>query len=251
MKYAIVSRKDDKSEQLKDLIISKLPLEYDEENPNIIISLGGDGTILRAVHKYIDIIDDIVIFGLNTGKLGFYTDWHEQEIDLMCKKIINKNYDIETHSLLEWRVNDVKGYAVNELAIINPRATQIVDVFIGDNKLETCRCTGLCVSTTNGSTAFNKSLGGPVIDPTLEAFILAEIAAINSNAYRSLGSPLVLSDKHILNLRCHNAYSLTADQLQYDFPSESVVTCWISNKKISFAMNKKTLFIERIKKAFL
>lgn len=251
MKYAIVSRKDSKSEQLKKAIMSKLPFEYDEVDPDYVLSLGGDGTILRAVHKYSDIIDKVIFFGINTGKLGFYTDWQVDEIDKMCDIMINKGYDIETHSLLEWSSGDKYGYAINEVAIINPKATQVVDVFIGDNKLETCRCTGLCISTTNGSTAFNKSLGGPVVDPKLDAFILSEIAGINSNAYRSLGSPLVLSSNHILELRCHTSFSLTSDQLQFDFPNNTSIKCWLSGKKIKFASSNKTLFIERIKKAFL
>lgn len=252
MKYSIFSRKTDEItlstiKKIKD----NLKLEYDENNPDIVITVGGDGTILRAVHKYIDIIDKVVFFGVKTGHLGFYTNFTIDTVDDLINKINTNKFDIETHSLLEWETSKNKGYAINEITIINPTQTQIVDVFIDNEKFETVRGTGICISTTNGSTAFNKSLNGPVVDHLLECIILNEIAPINSNAYRSLNSPLVLSTHHKLELKFDNANFLTSDHLKFELENEDFVKCVLASKKIRFARRTNTEFMDRIKKAFL
>lgn len=252
MKYTIYSRKQDEITLgiIKE-IKERIKLEYDENNPDIVITVGGDGTILRAVHKYVDMVDKVVFFGVKTGHLGFYTNFTKDSINELIEKINTNNYDIETHSLLEWETNKNKGYAINEVTIINPTATQIVDVFIDDDKFETVRGTGLCISTPNGSTAFNKSLDGPVVDHSLECIILSEIASLNSNAYRSLNSPLVLSTNHKLELKFSNANFLTSDHLKYELDGNDYVKCVLSKKKIKFGKRDNTVFIDRIKKAFL
>lgn len=252
MKYAIFSKKKDEiSLGIIEYIKANIKLDFDEESPDIVITIGGDGTILRAVHKYIDRIDDIVFFGINTGHLGFYSNWKKDTLLLMCEMINNNSYEIETHSLLKWKTNKDSGYSMNEITIINPTATQIVDVYLDGNLFECVRGTGLCISTTNGSTAYNKSIGGPVVDHKLDCFILSEIASINSNAYRSLNSPLVLSNNHILELKFSNAEFLTSDHLKYALDSGDEVFCELSSKKVKFGCNKNSMFVERIKKAFL
>ena len=128
---------------------------------------------------------------------------------------------------------------------------QTVDVYVDDVLFETVRGTGLCVCTTSGSTAYNKSLGGPVVDPSLEAFILTEIAPINSNAYRALSSPLVLSSKHTLRLKCHTDSMFTADQFVMDMKSEEWLNINFSCKKIRFGKMDNTSFVKRVQKAFL
>ena len=252
MKYSVYSRKQDEvSLNIVKKIKSLIKLEYDEENPDIVITVGGDGTILRAVNKYINLVDKVVFFGVKTGHLGFYTNFTKESIDELIEKINNNKFDIETHSLLEWKTNKYSGYAINEITIINPTSTQIVDVYIDDSIFETVRGTGLCISTPNGSTAFNKSLDGPVVDHSLECIILSEIASLNSNAYRSLNSPLVLSTNHKLELQFSNANFLTSDHLKFELDGKDSVKCVLSNKKVKFGKRDNTLFIDRIKKAFL
>jgi len=252
MKYTIYSRKQDEiTLGIVDEIKKSIKLEYDEKNPDIVITVGGDGTIIRAVNKYINLVDKVIFFGVKTGHLGFYTNFTKDSINELIDMINNNKFEIETHSLLEWQTNKYSGYAINEVTIINPTSTQIVDVFIDNEKFETVRGTGLCISTPNGSTAFNKSLDGPVVDHSLECIILNEIASINSNAYRSLNSPLVLSTNHKLELKFGNANFLTSDHLKFELDGNDYVRCVLSKKKVKFAKRDNTLFLDRIKKAFL
>jgi len=252
MKYAIYYRKQDEiTLNIVELIKKNIKLEYDELNPDIVITVGGDGTIIRGVNKYINLVDKVIFFGVKTGHLGFYTNFTKDSINDLIDIINSNKFNTETHSLLEWETKKNKGYAINEVTIINPTSTQIVDVFIDNEKFETVRGTGLCISTPNGSTAFNKSLDGPVVDHSLECIILNEIASINSNAYRSLNSALVLSTNHKLELRFSNANFLTSDHLKFELDGVDYVKCVLSKKKVRFGKKDNTLFIDRIKKAFL
>ncbi len=252
MKYAIYSKKKDEiSLNLIDEIKHNIKLEYDEKNPDIVITVGGDGTFLRAVHNYIDNVDNIIFFGIKTGHLGFYSNYTKENIKDLYDRINNNTFEIEYHDLVKWEYDNMEGYSLNEITILNPTATQIVDVYVDKEKFETVRGTGLCISTTNGSTAYNKSLGGPVVDPKLECIILSEIASINSNAYRSLDSSLVLSNNHKLELDFKNSAYLTSDHLKFEVAPDGKVICYLSGKKVKSGTNKSTLFIDRIKKAFL
>ena len=252
MKYAIYSRKKDEiTLNLISEIKENIKLEYDGANPDIVITVGGDGTFLRAVHHYIDNVCNIVFFGIKTGHLGFYSNYTKENINELFDKINNHTYEIEYHDLVKWECNGKSGYSLNEITIVNPTATQIVDVYIDKEKFETVRGTGLCISTTNGSTAYNKSLGGPVVDPKLDCIILSEMASINSNAYRSLNSSLVLSNNHKLELKSKNAMYLTSDHLKFEVDEENTVICYLADKKVKSGTNKQSLFIDRIKKSFL
>ena len=77
------------------------------------------------------------------------------------------------------------------------------------------------------------------------------MASINSNAYRSLNSSLVLSNNHKLELKSKNAMYLTSDHLKFEVDDESTVICYLSSKKVKSGTNKQSLFIDRIKKSFL
>lgn len=250
MKYAIVSKTDKQSKDLEKRIKKMFSLTYDDINPDIVISLGGDGTFLKAVRKYIDNIDNVLFFGVNTGTLGFYTDWMPCDAEDLEEKIKNKKYIVDNHSLLEFEIKEKKDYALNEIVVLKSNSVQVVDVLINDKKFETFRGTGLCVSTTNGSTAYNKSLGGPVVDPDIPALILTEIAPINSNSYRSLGSPIVLSKKNKFGIKFHDSI-ISFDQTSYMHKGEGKIDCFLSDKKVRFAKKGDISYFERVKKSFL
>lgn len=250
MKYSVVFREDTKSIEVMDILKKGIKLEYDEINPDLVIAIGGDGTILRACHKYIDLIDNVVFFGINTGHLGFYTNFESTDYDKIISSINNMSFDKETYSLLEYEINGKKNYALNEITIVNFPQVVVIDVLVDNVPFETFRGSGLCVSTTNGSTAHNKSLGGPVVDPKLDALVLTEIASINSNAYRSLGSSLVLSSDRKLELKCNAPCVLTADQKNININAD-LITCLLSSKKVKFALLDEIPYYKRVKKSFL
>lgn len=257
MKYCIVSKHDDYSVNLANIMKSKIKIEYDDKNPDIVISLGGDGTILKALHSYSEICDDIVIFGINTGHLGFITNFTVEEMDLVAKMINEGVYQTEDVGLLDYEIEQedgsiINGIALNEITVINPPRTLIVDVLIDNKELELFRGTGLCISTPFGSTAYNKSLHGCVVDPALKAFQLTEIASINSRAYRTLGSPLLLSAGKEITIKNNDCLEtwVTVDNLSHTLQNFKTIKCKYSNHHVTFAQNNIE-FMDRLKKAFI
>ena len=87
-RYAIVSKKDDVSRHLAVLIKDELKeLIYDEEHPDIVISVGGDGTMIYSIHRYEHVLNDVSFVGIHTGTLGFFTDYLKDEYKQLVKDI--------------------------------------------------------------------------------------------------------------------------------------------------------------------
>lgn len=227
-----------------------------DTSPEVIFSVGGDGTILETVHKYMNLIDEIKIVGINYGNLGFYTDYSKDEIDEVIKLIDSNNYEVTDFNFIEYSLisknNSKTYYALNEVAIISPIHTQIIDVYIDDSKFETFRGTGLIISTPTGSTAFNKSVGGSVMDPSIKSIQLAEIAPINNRVYKTLSSPIVLSSTSEIKLVANfNNTKISYDGISEECERVEEIKIKLSNKKVSFITKKNTNFWDRVKKSFL
>ena len=222
----------------------------DDNNPEYVFSLGGDGTMLDAVHKYMH-IDDVKFIGINYGKLGFYTDFVKDDLDI-ADIVNNQNYKTEEFRLLELDVNGNKHYALNEILVINPTRTQNIKILVDDVELETFRGTGLVLSTPSGSTAYNKSLGGAILAPSIDGYQLTEMASINNRLYKTLSSSLVLASKNVVKLEFWKN-----DGLQIQVDGEIIddnyqnVQVKLANKTIKLITKKDTLFLERVKKSFL
>lgn len=254
-KYAIITREDKKSLHIKEILLKELNefMEYNEELPDIVISVGGDGTILRSIQQYIHIIDKVCFIGLHTGTLGFYTDYRKEEFSLLIDDIKNKKGNITNRTLLHVKTNRIDALALNEVRIENNRHSLVLDVFIDEEHLETFRGNGLCVSTPSGSTAYNRSLGGAVIYPDVRLMQLSEIAGIHHNAYRSLDSSLILGDSHKIGIRSlsFSEAVLGVDNLLFDLDNTDYIEIELSKLSARFIQYRPLSFIERIKRAFL
>ncbi len=253
MKYTIVAKKDEKSLNLVQRLRNQIKLEYNSNQADIVIAVGGDGTFIKAVHQY----PKAIIFGLHTGHLGFYSNYTEADLELLINDINNKEYQIDLLDGLCCKIEDKKQeiveYALNEMTIIMPPRTLILDVYIDDQQLETFRGTGFCISTAFGSTAYNKSLHGAVVDPSLKAFQLTEIAGINSNQYRTLSSPLLLAENRVVTLTAKELeqVTITIDNLSYNLDQFYQAKIILEKSKFKVAYHEHPHFTDRIKRTFL
>lgn len=234
-----------------------LPFDYDEQFPDLVFSFGGDGTMLGSIHKYKNQLETVKFVGINTGKLGFYTDFIIEDLNEICEMIKNENYDIFSVNLMEYSLfngtKEISGIAVNDLVLINPVNTQITEIYINDKHFETIRGTGILLSPPGGSTAYNKSVGGSIIDPDLQALQLVEVAPISNRIYRSLSSPMVLSKKVKIELKpliTKNLY-LTVDGEHIDIQDVESISVKLSEKKVNFVVKKNTCFFDRVKRSFV
>ena len=223
----------------------------DEEEPEYVFSLGGDGTMLEAVHQYMH-LDNVKYIGVNYGKLGFYTDFFKDD-DSFVDEIDSNNYKTEEFRLLELIVGNNTYYALNEILVINPSRTQNIKIYVDDVELENFRGTGLVLSTPSGSTAYNKSLGGAILAPSIDGYQLTEMASINNRVYKTLSSSLVLAKKNVVKLEFKRTDGL---QIQIDGKAISEddykdVKIKLADKKVKLITKNDTLFLERVRKSFL
>ncbi|UQS85556.1 NAD kinase [Apilactobacillus apisilvae] len=245
--------------QLKAKIKDSDKLNYDGLNPEIVISVGGDGTLLSAFHHYIDSINKIRFVGIHTGHLGFYTDWRDYEVQQLVDSLEDDNGQSVSYPLLSIDIKYKDGgpsdsmVALNESTLKRVNGTMVTDVNIKDEFFEKFRGDGLCVSTPTGSTAYNKSVSGAIISPQFNAVQVSEMASINNRVFRTLGSPIIIPPNEWITIIPDDPYHniLTCDQLLVkNRPIESI-TYSISNDRIYFAQYRHTHFWKRVSNSFI
>ncbi len=253
MKYYIVSKSDFNSKKIKNLLIEKINGEMTPINPEYVFTIGGDGTFLKAVHRF----PNATFFGIRTGHLGFYTSYSYHDIDLIVESIKEKNYVINELPLLSCYLNNDTNhpyYALNEMTLISQPTTLILDTYIDDDLFEEFRGTGICVATPSGSTGYNKSLGGAIIDNDLLSMQLSEIAGINSKFYETIRNSMILSQKHHFTFKPARKYKtiyFTIDNFGYNLEFVESVEVRIGEKYVKIASKEKADFISKVKKSFL
>lgn len=229
----------------------------EQENPDIVISVGGDGTMLRAVQHYINQINKVYFVGIKTGRLGFYTDFLPTQLDELVEVLQKKTFEVCAFNLLEYKLvgkeHSKTSYALNDLAITNPVNTQIIEVLIDGLHFETFRGTGFLLSTPSGSTAYSKSLGGSLIHPKVKAFQLTEMASINNRIYKTISSPLVLHQEQTIVLKSSNYENvvLISDGIYESFKDFDQIEATLSDKTVSFVTKLKDDFWSRVQRAFI
>lgn len=254
-KFYVISKKDSKSLTIKNKIKTALLSEkliYTKDNPECIICVGGDGTILNAVHQYINHIDNVCFVGVHTGTLGFLTDYTHDNYNELIYDIVNKQPNVHERRLLEISVKHKiceTLYAINEVRIENPKQTLTLSVSIDEQFFETCRCSGLCISTQIGSTAYNRSIGGAIIDNDLELLQLNEIAPIQHSRYRSLGSPFIIHGNRSIKINSNNFTNsiLCYDHLYMDLIEPEYISCKLSKKTLKICKFKESHYFEKLK----
>jgi len=147
---------------------------------DLIISLGGDGTLLNIAPLVIR--PEVPILGVNLGGLGFITEVAVGELEAVLSKTLDGDYQVEPRMTLQVRVIGKKGRArkfriLNDAVIAKGARSRIIDLetHVGDDYLCTYRADGLIISTPTGSTAYSLAAAGPILEPTLGAIVLSPI----------------------------------------------------------------------------
>lgn len=236
---------------LKENIIS-YGFEYSESNPDVVLFIGGDGTFLRTVHKYLSQLDKLKFIGLCKGHLGFFYSYQEDELDSLFSDLKAGVCKEETHYLLKAKIDEEEIYALNEIRIESPFHTLISEVFVNDDYLETYRGNGLIVSTSLGSTAYNKSLGGAVIYPNIPSMELSEIAPINNTVYTSLHSSLVMDKNSGITLKTKTENILVGyDHLISEVKLASEIRIELSDKKVVLLHSPEYSYTKLLRSKFV
>lgn len=261
-KVALLASRNPKSEVVSKELWKRLREEnfiLTPKNPDIVISIGGDGMLLSAFHKYEKLIDRVRFVGIHTGHLGFYTDYRDFEVENLVENLKLDTGARVSYPILNVKVKMMDGRivemkALNEATIKRLSKTMVADVIINNVPFERFRGDGISVSTPTGSTAYNKSLGGAVLHPTIEALQIAEVASLNNRVYRTLGSSIVVpkKDKIVIEPKHSDRYSIAVDNKTIIYDNIDCIEYQIDNSKIHFvASPSHTSFWNRVKDAFI
>lgn len=168
---------------------------------DFIISIGGDGTFLECV-TFLN-KSDIPVLGINSGRLGFLANVQKENIKEAIESIINKQFTIETRSLLKITTNnnekfDGFNYALNEVTIHKSDSSSMINIhtYLDNEFLNSYWADGLIISTPTGSTAYSLSAGGAIVVPNSSTLIITPLAPHNLNV-RSL----VINDNNKITLK--------------------------------------------------
>lgn len=240
-------------------LLEKENFIFDDLEPELVISVGGDGTFLRAFHMYEHLIGKARFVGVHTGHLGFYTDFAADDLTHVVETLKNENpVEAIRYPLLSISVKFDNGFvktyqAVNEMTLRRTYKTLVTDIKISDFLLEKFRGDGISISTPTGSTAYNKSIGGAVMDPKIPAMQLSEIASLNNIVFRTLGAPLIVSKEDSITLCPDFAedYVLTVDHQSLEIKNIQEIQCQIDTQEIAFVGSVHQHFWPRVRASFI
>jgi NAD+ kinase len=208
---------------------------------DFLFSLGGDGTFLETVGLVRD--SGLPVLGVNVGRLGFLSYISLETMEESLDSVFSGNYDIEERMLLQVEVpgtsKDLLMVALNEVRIYKSSGSLItIHVKVNGEFLSAYWADGLLVSTPTGSTAYNLSVGGPIVTPESHSLVLSPIAPHNLSV-----RPLVLPDSAVLEFTVDTRdpqFQLAIDSRTLDLDVESTVTV----RKADYAL--KMIRIENI-----
>ena len=175
-------------------------IAHTDETIDFALSVGGDGTFLTTASLVGHL--DIPILGINCGHLGYLAEVHTDNIDAVLDQLITNNYTIEQRRMLEVTCQQggkiVSPYALNEVAILKSGLSSMItiDVSLNGEFLHKYKADGLLVATPTGSTAYNLSVGGPLLEPHVNAIILTPVATHSLNI-----RPLVVLDDSKIDVK--------------------------------------------------
>ena len=185
------------------------------ENFDFIVSVGGDGTILRILQK---LKRCPPLFGINTGRVGLLTHASPENFEVELKKAVEK-FEVERFPRVSCSaMPDV--LALNEIAVLSRKPAKMIDVALRVDGVEVdrIRCDGFIVATQIGSTGYAFSAGGPVVEPYLECFVLIPIAP-----FRFGWKPYVVSMERKIEVTAEKAVVVADGQKSVDFDGEITI----------------------------
>lgn len=208
-----------------------------DQSFDMLISIGGDGTILRAATLVRD--SGVPILGINAGRLGFLATVQKENIAEFMQFVIDKKYTLSKRTLLSLTcspenesIQDIN-FAMNEISVSRKDTTSMITIetYLNGEFLNSYWADGLIISTPTGSTGYSLSCGGPILTPDVNSFVITPIAPHNLNA-----RPLVIPDETEIRLKVSGReehYLVSLDSRSASVKNESILTL----KKTPFQIN--------------
>jgi len=223
------------------------PVDSDIPSVEVVLVLGGDGTILRGAEFALK--ENIPLLGINLGHVGFMAEVEAFTFEKVAQAVIDKDYVLDPRMLLTFQVKRGKkiidqGWALNEISI-ERKSTTMAELFvqIDDRPLSRWGCDGIICATPTGSTAYAFSAGGPVLWPEVQAMVLLPIAA-----HALFAKPMVIAPTSTIGITIESSdASLSADALRkIELDKNDHIEITKNSKQVILAHLKSTIFTDRL-----
>lgn len=222
---------------------------------DMLISIGGDGTILRAVTLVQD--SGVPILGVNAGRLGFLASVQKENIENFLQLVIEKKYTISPRTLLSLscspEIEDIQNinFAMNEITVSRKDTTSMITIetYLNDEFLNSYWADGLIIATPTGSTGYSMSCGGPILTPDVTSLVITPIAPHNLNA-----RPLVIPDKTEIRLKVSGReeyYLVSLDSRIASVKNESILIIKKTPFKINMVEIPEETFLKTLRNKLL
>jgi len=224
----------------------------------LIVCIGGDGAFLSAVHHCR--FPSVPFVGINTGHLGFFQEIYPNQIDAFIDNYKNGKYHIQrlktvkTDIFLDDKEDELIG--LNEIVIKGSGSYSIhLDISIGGSFIQRFSGDGILVATPAGSTAYNYSLGGSIVDPRINLLQVTPIAPMNTTAHRSFTSSILLPSDLSLGVtpepRSDYDVIVTTDGLEHRYRSVNNINIYFAGTIINLIRFESYDFWDKVKNKFL
>jgi len=209
---------------------------------DLLISLGGDGTLLNIAKKYLD----TPIMGINTGNLGYLTVSNKDNLHELLKKIKSDEIEIEERILIDGSLGREGIIALNDIVISRGNYAKMIDtkLYIDGKYVDNYRGDGLIISTPTGSTAYSLSAGGPIVEPELDVILITPICA-HSIKQR----PIVVSVDRNIEIKSENEFLVVADGEEGLKSKDIRITKY--NKKVKLVKLKNSFFFDTVREKLM
>lgn len=200
------------------------------------VVIGGDGTVLRASKTIIE-NEDIDVFAVNAGSLGFLTEIKKEEFKKTFERYLAGETDTEERVLLKLKYNDEIFHVLNDVVVIKKSAISKLiklKLEVKDKRLCSLKADGIIISTPTGSTAYSLSAGGPILIPNLEVVLITPLAPHNLTT-----RPIVLDNKEKINiyLLSDEVGEIVIDgEISKKIKKDSIIELYSCNKKIKLIL---------------
>ena len=261
----IFANDDEYSQETRKLLRRKLqncgycvPKAF-SENAELIISIGGDGSFLKTLHEYD--FPPIPFLGINTGHLGFFQEIHPDELDDFIFRYQQNRFSIQDMKTIRAVVvaedgEEFEYKGLNEVLVKGENSRNVhLNISIGGSFIQRFSGDGIVVSTPAGSTAYNYSLGGSIVDPRLSVLQITPIAPMNTTAYRSFTSSVILPPELVVDVnpeyQKQDGLVVVLDGMEHTHIRPKEVSVSLSNTIVKLMRFENYDFWNKVKTKFL
>ncbi|CAM2981141.1 NAD+ kinase [Flavobacterium succinicans] len=222
---------------------------------DMLISIGGDGTMLRAVTLVSN--SGVPLLGINAGRLGFLANVQKENIAAFMQLVLDKKYTLSQRTLLSLTCSPENetilalDFALNEVSVSRKDSTSMITIetYLNGEFLNSYWADGLIIATPTGTTGYSLSCGGPILTPDVKSLVITPIAPHNLNA-----RPLVISDDTEIVLRVtgrEDQYLVSLDSRITSIQNESVLTIKKTPFKINMVEIQEETFLKTLRNKLL